>query len=193
MGWVMEKTPEAHMKCVKNRLEVGHSVLEHLGSVTTYNIKNVKSNVSRRFSATKQASTLPRMSVTLTHFSEAGSMFLAELLEIEDGRGFCILSTLASVGSSTLRHERIGKMLFVGIWFNTGDFSSILSNYRRFLLVLILVLLFFHFIEHLALARKNLINLMLNLLLIPVCLWANLSQVWNTGTKTISGKHLSNI
>jgi hypothetical protein len=94
MGWVMEKTPEAHMKRVKNQLEVGHSVLHDLGNVTTYDIENVEPNMEQtilppplpndRF----YVATDERDPDALRVFSEAGGVFLSELLEMEDRRAF---------------------------------------------------------------------------------------------------------
>jgi hypothetical protein len=115
MGWVMEKTPEAHMERVKKGLEIGHSVLKHLGNVTTYDIENVEPNMEQ--------TTLPRPLPNdrfyiatderdpdaLRVFSEAGGVFLSELLEIEDRRGFgwplMLTDVRALVEQSLLAHS----------------------------------------------------------------------------------------
>lgn len=82
------------MKRVKSALETGHSVLEHLGNVTTYDIKSVEPD--------REQTTLPlpllndrfyvatdeRDPDALRVFSEAGGVFLTELLEMEDRRTF---------------------------------------------------------------------------------------------------------
>jgi hypothetical protein len=92
----MEKTPEAHIKRVKNRLEKGHLVLDqlHLGNVTTYDIENVEPDMEQttlppplpndRF----YVATDERDPDALRVFSEAGAVFLTELLEMEDSRTF---------------------------------------------------------------------------------------------------------
>jgi hypothetical protein len=115
MGWVMEKTPEAHMERVNNGLEIGHSVLKHLGNVTTYDIENVEPNMEQ--------TTLPRPLPNdrfyiatderdpdaLRVFSEADGVFLSELLEIEDRRGFgwplMLTDVRALVEQSLLAHS----------------------------------------------------------------------------------------
>jgi hypothetical protein len=115
MGWVVEKTPEAHMKRVKNRLEMGHSVLEHLGNVTTYDIENVEPNMEQtilppplpndRF----YVATDERDPDALRIFSEAGGVFLTELLEMEERRAFgwplMLTDVRALVEQSLLAHS----------------------------------------------------------------------------------------
>ena len=89
-----EKTPEAHIKRVKNQLKIGHSVLENLGNLTTYDIENVEPDMEQtilppplpndRF----YVATDERDPDALRVFSEAGGVFLSELLEMEDRREF---------------------------------------------------------------------------------------------------------
>ena len=115
LGWVMEKTPEAHMERVKNRLAVGHSVLERLGNVTTYDIENVEPDMEQtilppplpndRF----YVATDERDPDALRIFSEAGGVFLSELLEMEDRREFgwplMLTDVRALVEQSVLAHS----------------------------------------------------------------------------------------
>ena len=92
--WVTEKTPEANMRRVKNRLELGHSVLEHLGNVTTYDIENVEPDMEQTILAPPlpndrfYVATDERDPDALRVFREAGGVFLTELLEMEDKREF---------------------------------------------------------------------------------------------------------
>ena len=90
----METTPEAHVRRVKSRLERGHSVLSHLGNITTYDIENVDPDPEqtilppplpndRFYLATDE-----RDPDALRVFGEAGGVFLNELLEMEDRRAF---------------------------------------------------------------------------------------------------------
>jgi hypothetical protein len=111
----MENTPEAHMRRVKSRLEMGHSVLGHLGNVTTYDIGNVDPDMEQttlplplpndRF----YVATDERDPDALRVFSEAGAVFLTELLEMEDRRAFgwqlMLTDVRALVEQSLLAHS----------------------------------------------------------------------------------------
>ena len=89
-----ERIPEDHIERVKNQLEIGHSVLEHLGNLTTYDIENVEPDMEQtilppplpndRF----YVATDERDPVALRVFSEGGGVFLSELLKTEDRREF---------------------------------------------------------------------------------------------------------
>jgi hypothetical protein len=90
----MEGKIEDHVKRVKNRLETGRSVLSHLENVTTYNIENVEPDMEqiaipppfpddRFYVATDERDPDARRVI-----SDAGGVFLAELLEMEDRRAF---------------------------------------------------------------------------------------------------------
>jgi len=90
----MEKKIEDHVKRVKNRLEKGRSVLEHLENVTTYDIGDVEPNMEQilfppplpddRF----YVATDERDPDALRVISDAGGVFLTDLLEMEDRRTF---------------------------------------------------------------------------------------------------------
>jgi hypothetical protein len=111
----MENTPEAHMRRVKSRLGMGHSVLGHLGNVTTYDIENVEPDVEQttlplplpndRF----YVATDERDPDALRVFSEAGGVFLTDLLEMEDNRAFgwqlMLTDVRALVEQSLLAHS----------------------------------------------------------------------------------------
>ena len=93
-GWVMESKIEDHVKRIKNRLEIGRSILEHLENVTTYDIENVEPDMEQmlfppplpddRF----YVATDERDPDALRVISDAGGVFLTELLEMEDRRTF---------------------------------------------------------------------------------------------------------
>jgi hypothetical protein len=93
-GWVMEKKIEDHMERVKNRLEIGRSVLGHLENVTTYDIENAKPDMEQitlhpplpddRF----YVATDERDPDAVRVIRDAGGVFLNELLEMEDRRAF---------------------------------------------------------------------------------------------------------
>ena len=111
----MEKTPEAHMERVNNRLEIGRSVLENLGNVTTYDIENVEPDVEQITLPPPQPNdrfyiaTDERDPDALRVFSEAGGVFLTELLEMEDRRTFgwslMLTDVRALVEQSLLAHS----------------------------------------------------------------------------------------
>ncbi len=111
----MEKNAEFHIKRVKNRLEKGHSVLHQLGNVTTYDIENVEPDMEQttlppplpddRF----YVATDERDPDALRIFSEAGGVFLTELLEMEEIRAFgwplMLTDVRALVEQSLLAHS----------------------------------------------------------------------------------------
>ena len=90
----MENKIEDHVERVKNRLEIGRSVLEHLENVTTYDIENTTPNMEQivlhpplpddRF----YVATDERDPDALRVIGDAGGVFLSELLEMEDRRAF---------------------------------------------------------------------------------------------------------
>jgi hypothetical protein len=90
----MERKIEDHVKRVKNRLEIGRSVLEHLENVTTFDIEDVEPDMEQiafppplpddRF----YVATDERDPDALRVISDAGGVFLSELLEMEDIRMF---------------------------------------------------------------------------------------------------------
>ena len=90
----MEKKVEDHVNRVKSRLEIGRSVLGHLENLTTYDIENVDPDMEQitvppplpddRF----YVATDERDPDALRVISDAGGVFLNELLEMEDRRAF---------------------------------------------------------------------------------------------------------
>ena len=90
----MERKIEDHVKRVMNRLEIGRAVLGHLENVTTYDIENVEPDMEQisfpppfpedRF----YVATDERDPDALRVISDAGGVFLTDLLEVEDRRAF---------------------------------------------------------------------------------------------------------
>ena len=111
----MEKTIQEHVKRVKDRLDIGRSVLEHLENVTTYDIEDVEPDMrqvlfppplpdDRFFAATDERDT-----DALQVISDAGGVFLTDLLEMEDRRTFgwplMLTDVRALVEQSMLAHS----------------------------------------------------------------------------------------
>ncbi|SRR6266849_3290202 len=114
-GWVMEKKIEDHVKRVKDRLGIGRSVLEHLENVTTYDIEDVEPDMNQiafppplpddRF----YVATDERNPDAVRVISDAGGVFLSDLLEMEDRRTFgwplMLTDVRAVVEQSVLAHS----------------------------------------------------------------------------------------
>ena len=111
----MEKTIQEHVKRVKDRLDIGRSVLEHLENVTTYDIEDVEPDMRQLlfppplpddhfFAATDERDT-----DALQVISDAGGVFLTDLLEMEDRRTFgwplMLTDVRALVEQSMLAHS----------------------------------------------------------------------------------------
>jgi hypothetical protein len=111
----MERTIQEHVKRVKSRLEIGRSVLEHLENVTTYDIEDVQPDMEQiafppplpddRF----YVATDERDPDALRVISDAGGVFLTDLLEMEDRRTFgwplMLTDVRALVDQSVLEHS----------------------------------------------------------------------------------------
>jgi hypothetical protein len=111
----MEKKIEDHVQRVKNRLELGRSVLGHLENLTTYDIENAVPDMEqtafppplpddRFFVATDE-----RDPDAVRVISDAGGVFLSDLLEMEDRRTFgwplMLTDVRALVEQSVLAHS----------------------------------------------------------------------------------------
>lgn len=111
----MERTIQEHVKRVKSRLEIGRSVLGHLGNVTTFDIEDVEPDMEQiafppplpddRF----YVATDERNTDALRVMSDAGGVFLTDLLEMEDRRTFgwplMLTDVRALVEQSVLAHS----------------------------------------------------------------------------------------
>jgi hypothetical protein len=90
----MENNIEDHVNRVKNRLEIGRSILGHLENVTVSDIEDVEPDMEQiafppplegdRF----YVATDERDPDALRVISDAGGVFLTELLEMDDRRTF---------------------------------------------------------------------------------------------------------
>ncbi|KAI9512605.1 hypothetical protein F5148DRAFT_1373098 [Russula earlei] len=94
LGWVMELSPEAHIRRVKDRLQAGRTVLARLSDLATYDVEGARPDMEQLklhpplpddkfFVATDE-----RDPEALRVFSKGGAIFLSELLTIEDLRSF---------------------------------------------------------------------------------------------------------
>jgi hypothetical protein len=90
----MEKTPEQHVRRVKNRLGAGREILRHLETVTPYDVDGVEPDLElttlsppleddRFYVATDE-----RDPDALRVIRDAGGVFLSDLLEMEDRQAF---------------------------------------------------------------------------------------------------------
>jgi hypothetical protein len=93
----MESTPEAHLKRVQRHLKAGRAVLEDIhekGNITTYDIGDVEPDLEQTTLAPPlpddrfYISTDERDPDALRMIRDAGGVFLADLLEMEDKRAF---------------------------------------------------------------------------------------------------------
>jgi hypothetical protein len=111
----MQRTIEAHVKRVMNRLEAGRSILEHLGNPIAYDFEGVEPNPELStlspplpndpfFAATDE-----RDPHDVEVIRKAGAVFLSDLLTIEDRReyGWPLLLTdvRALVEQAVLAHS----------------------------------------------------------------------------------------
>ena len=90
----MERKIEDHVKRVKNRLEIGRSILGHLENLTTCDVENAGPDMEQttfppplpddRF----YVATDERDPDAVRVIRDAGGVFLSDLLEMEDRRAF---------------------------------------------------------------------------------------------------------
>ena len=96
VGWLMENTPEAHLKRVRHHIKAGRAVLEDMqeGNITTYDIGDVEPDLEqttlppplpddRFYIATDE-----RDPDALRLIHDAGGVLLSDLLLMEDMRAF---------------------------------------------------------------------------------------------------------
>jgi len=115
LSWAMELSPEAHVLRVKNRLQAGRSVLEHLGELTTYDLDGVAPDLEQTalalplpddlfYVATDERDPNARQAI-----AEGGAVFISDLLTMEDRRRFgwplMITDVLALVEQRLLVHS----------------------------------------------------------------------------------------
>ena len=111
----MEKTIQEHVKRIKDRLEIGRSVLERLENVTTSDFEDIEPDMEEISFPPPlpddnfYVSTDERDPGTLQVISDAGGVFLNDLLEMEDTRTFgwplMFTDVRALVEQSALAHS----------------------------------------------------------------------------------------
>ncbi|KAI9439096.1 hypothetical protein H4582DRAFT_2142398 [Lactarius indigo] len=118
LGWAMESTPEDHVRRVKERLQVGSSVLANLHDSrnwTTYDIEGVKPDPEQYVLPPPRAedpffiATDERDPDALGKIAAAGAIFMSDLLTMEDRREFgwllMITDLMALVEQQVLIHS----------------------------------------------------------------------------------------
>jgi hypothetical protein len=111
----MNKNIEIHVQRVKNRLEIGRSILGHLENLTTHDIKNVEPDLDQTAIPPPlpddkfYVATDERDPDAVRVIRDAGGVFLTDLLEMEDRRalGWQLMFTdvCALVEQSLLAHS----------------------------------------------------------------------------------------
>jgi hypothetical protein len=134
VGWVMEPTLEAHLRRVKERLQRGRSVLEHLDNVLAYDLEGVQPNLEqvmlppplpgdRFYVATDERTPEGRQEIR-----DAGAVLLSDLLTMEDRRyiGWPLVfsDVRATVEQALLSHSAF----FYG--HSMSSFAGVITNMR---------------------------------------------------------------
>jgi len=94
LGWVSESTIEDHINRVRDRLEAGRSILEHLGNATAYDIEGVEPNPDLStlspplLNAPFYISTDEQDPQAVEVIRKAGGVLLSDLLTMEDRREY---------------------------------------------------------------------------------------------------------
>jgi hypothetical protein len=111
----MESTPEAHVRRVKERLQSGREILEHISNLATYDLHGTKPNLEqimlppplpddKFFVATDE-----RTPEGLKVIRDAGAVLMMDLLTMEDRRDFgwplIITDVMALVEQAVLFHS----------------------------------------------------------------------------------------
>jgi hypothetical protein len=111
----MELTAEAHVNRVKERLQTGRSILEHLSDLSTYDLEGAKPDLEQitlspplpddRF----YVATDERSPEGLQAISDAGAVLLTDILTMEDRRAFgwplMLMDVRAIVEQAMLAHS----------------------------------------------------------------------------------------
>ncbi|KAI0257124.1 hypothetical protein BJV78DRAFT_12780 [Lactifluus subvellereus] len=115
LSWAMELSPQAHVLRVKDRLQAGRTVVEHLGNLTTYDLDGVTPDLEQTtlalpfpddpfYVATDERDPNARQAI-----ADGGAVFISDLLTKEDRRRFgwplMITDVLALVEQRLLVHS----------------------------------------------------------------------------------------
>ena len=93
-GWAMEHTPQAHVERVKNRLQMGRTVIEDLDNPTTYDFEGAEPDMEQVTVPPPMpgdpfyVATDERDPEALKVITEAGAVLLSDLLTMDDRREF---------------------------------------------------------------------------------------------------------
>jgi hypothetical protein len=111
----MESTPEAHVQRVKERLQSGREILEHLSNLATYDLLGTKPNLEQITLPPPlpddpfYVATDERSPEALKTIRDAGAVLLMDLLTLEDRRDFgwplIITDIMALVDQAVLFHS----------------------------------------------------------------------------------------
>jgi len=94
LGWAMESTPEAHVRRVKERLQSGREILEHLSNLATYDLQGTKPDLEQVTLPRPlpddyfYVATDERSPEGLKAIRDAGAVLMMDLLTMEDRRDF---------------------------------------------------------------------------------------------------------
>jgi hypothetical protein len=111
----MESTPEAHVQRVKERLQSGREILEHLSNLATYDLQGTRPNLEQIMLSPPlpddyfYVATDERSPEGLKAIRDAGAVLMMDLLTMEDRRDFgwplIITDVTALVEQAVLFHS----------------------------------------------------------------------------------------
>jgi hypothetical protein len=133
-GWVLEPTIEDHINRVRDRLEAGRSILEHLGNAMAYDIEGVEPNPDLStlspplLNAPFYIATDEQDPQAVEIIRKAGGVLLLDLLTMEDRREYgwplLLKDVRAVVEQGVLKHSAY----FYGAYMSS--FSGTIVNNR---------------------------------------------------------------
>ncbi|KAI0308222.1 hypothetical protein B0F90DRAFT_1807467 [Multifurca ochricompacta] len=134
LGWVMEPTPEDHVRRVKDHLQTGRLVLEQLGNLTVYDLEGTKPDLEQTmllpplpddpfFIATDE-----RDPGALRVISDAGAVFISDLLTMEDRRTYGWPLMLTDVRALVEQTLLANSAFFYG--HGMSSFAGVIINMR---------------------------------------------------------------
>ncbi|KAI9509096.1 hypothetical protein F5148DRAFT_1148555 [Russula earlei] len=134
LGWVMEPSPEAHIRRVKDRLQAGRSVLARLSDLATYDVEGAEPDMEQlrlppplpndKF----LVATDERDPEALRVISEGGAIFLSDLLTIEDLRSFGWPLMITDVRALVEQALLVHSAYFYGHWMSS--LAGVIINMR---------------------------------------------------------------
>ena len=130
----MESTPESHVQRVKERLQTGRSLLEHLSNISTYDLAGARPDFEqvtlppplpddRFFVATDESS-----AEGLQTIGDAGAVVLADLLTMQDRRDFGWPLMIADVRATVEQAVLFRSAFFYG--HAMSSLAGVVTNMR---------------------------------------------------------------